>query len=73
MENKAKETPVLYSNGCPKCNVLKSKLEQKNIAFELSDDFSSLIGLGYRTAPLLKTNDGILVFTDAVKWVDSQE
>ena len=27
------ESIILYSNGCPKCKVLKSKLENKKIEF----------------------------------------
>ena len=29
---------ILYSTGCPKCQVLKSKLDSKNISYELFDN-----------------------------------
>ena len=29
---------ILYSTGCPKCKILKKKLEDKNIDYVESDD-----------------------------------
>ena len=37
---------TLYSNGCPRCNVLKKKLDQKGIAYEVNDDVNDMLALG---------------------------
>ena len=62
----------LYSTGCPKCNVLKKKLA--NIAYNLNTTFNvgELIAQGYDEVPLLKIDDKILRFSEAVDWVNSQ-
>jgi glutaredoxin len=60
----------LYSNGCPKCKVLKAKLEQKNISFEESDDLNFLIEKGFMSIPVLEVDGEFLDFASAVKYVN---
>lgn len=64
----------LYSTGCPKCNVLKKKLDSANIAYNLNTTFNveELIAQGYDEVPLLKIDDKILRFSEAVDWVNLQ-
>lgn len=64
----------LYSTGCPKCEVLKKKLDNANIAYNLNTTFNveELVAQGYNEVPLLKIDNKILRFNDAVKWVNSQ-
>ena len=37
------ENLTLYTNGCPKCNVIKSKLEAKNRPFTENTNVEELI------------------------------
>lgn len=64
----------LYSTGCPKCNVLKKKLDNANIVYNLNTTFNveELITQGYDEVPLLKIDDKILRFSEAVDWVNLQ-
>lgn len=64
----------LYSTGCPKCNVLKKKLDNANIVYNLNTTFNveELITQGYDEVPLLKIDDRILRFSEAVDWVNLQ-
>lgn len=65
---------TLYSNDCPRCQVLKQKLGNKNIQYETCSDVDKMIELGVETLPMLEIKDGIIInFTDAVKWVNEQE
>lgn len=64
---------TLYSTHCPKCNVLKQKLENLNIDFTISFDTDELIDLGFMEAPILKVNDKYLKFPEAIKWIKGQE
>jgi len=52
--------------------VLKKKLD--NIAYNLNTTFNvgELIAQGYDEVPLLKIDDKILRFSEAVDWVNSQ-
>ena len=36
---------ILYSNNCPRCNILKSKLISKNIDFDIVDDLCYMISI----------------------------
>ena len=64
---------TLYSTGCPKCKVLETKLNNKNIEFNVNTDVDEMLQQGIKGAPALKLNDGkIMNFTDAVKWVNAQ-
>lgn len=64
---------TLYSTNCPKCNVLKQKLQSLNIDFEVSDNIDELINLGFMEAPILKVNDKYLNFSKAVNWIKEQK
>ncbi len=66
------ENLTLYTNGCPKCNVIKSKLEAKNIPFTENTNVEELISLGIQSLPVLKVGDEFLSFVDANAWVNSQ-
>lgn len=60
---------ILYSTGCPRCKVLKLKLDKANINYEVVEDIDSIIAAGYKTAPVLKVGDRFYEFGEAVKWI----
>lgn len=63
---------VLYSNDCPKCQVLKKKLIDKNLTFVTKNNMEAVVNLGYRTVPILVVDGEVMPFGDAVKWVNKQ-
>lgn len=63
----------VYSTGCPRCNVLKIKLEQANIPFEIVDDLDFLIKKGFQSVPVLDTGKDLLEFASAVEWIKNNE
>ena len=60
---------TLFSTGCPKCNVLKQKLDEKGIAYEINSDVDKIIELGFMAAPVLQIGDTYMEFSDAIKWL----
>lgn len=62
---------ILYSTGCPKCNVLKTKLTQKGVDFKLIEDADAMISKGFMSAPMLEVDGNVMNFMDAVKWVNA--
>lgn len=62
---------IIYSSNCPKCIVLKKKLEQKNITFTECNDFQKLLDANIKTLPVLEVDDKLLTFNDAVNYVDN--
>ena len=61
-----------YTTSCPKCEVLKSKLDAKGIQYETIKGAKSIQELGYMSAPLLEVDDNVLEFGEAVEWVNKQ-
>jgi len=63
---------ILYSTGCPKCNVLEAKLNSKSIKYEVCRDIEVMQSKGMMTAPNLEVNGKLMGFGDAIKWVNEQ-
>ena len=66
------EEIALYGNGCPKCKVLKIKLEKENLNFTESEDAELLEKLGFKSYPVLKVGDKFMNFADAFKWINDR-
>lgn len=64
---------TLYSNNCPKCKILKSRLDNKNIQYELCTDINVMISKGFNLMPVLETNEKAMNYLDAINWVKEQE
>ncbi len=64
---------TLYSTGCPKCRVLKKKLDAANIPYTVIDDVDVMMSLGMQSVPVLKVGDELLSFEEAVRYADWQK
>ena len=66
------EKIILHSTNCPKCQVLRKKMEIKKIPFEenLNVDFNLLKNKGFISAPILQVEDQYMSFEDANKWIN---
>ena len=64
---------ILYSTNCPRCKVLKTKLEQKKIQYEECTDIEEMLKLNIKMAPMLQVDDSLFDFTCAIKWINSME
>lgn len=60
---------ILYSTGCPKCNVLETKLNSKSIKYEVCRDIEVMQSKGMMTAPNLEVDGELMDFSAAIKWV----
>jgi glutaredoxin len=59
----------MYSNGCPKCNILKKKLNEKNIQYEECNDTEIIKAKGIQFLPVLEINGDLLDFKQATEWI----
>lgn len=64
---------IFYSTGCPKCNVLKKKLTEKNIEYMESNDIEIMASLGIDQVPVLSVDGELLQFAEANKWINERE
>ena len=65
---------VLYTTKtCPKCGIVKSKLENKKIEYTLINDESILEEKGYDLLPVLEV-DGVVMksMLDINDWINKQ-
>lgn len=66
---------IVYSTPvCPKCKVLKAKLERKGINYIEEHSIEKMQELGIDVVPCLQIDEGPLMnFGEANKWVNEQE
>lgn len=62
---------ILYSNNCPRCKILKKKLDDNKINYEIIDNVDTMIEKGLSTVPVLEINGRMLDFKEAVEWVNN--
>ena len=63
---------TLYSTGCPKCKVLTTKLDSKNIQYSIISDIDIMASKGIITVPVLDVDGNMLDFKAAVEWVNAR-
>lgn len=62
---------ILYSNDCPRCKMLKKKLESRDLDYMLETDLSGLITIGIKTVPVLAVDENFFTFEQAWKWLNT--
>ena len=68
------ENIIFYSTNCPKCKVLKTKLDAKGLEYTTITDVQKMKEVGLQSAPALKIGDEpVMKFFDAIKWVNALE
>ena len=63
----------LYSTHCPQCNTLKTKLDRAGIVYEVCDNIETMKARGFKSDPMLETDEGTFNLIEAVKWVNSKK
>ena len=62
---------VFYTTHCPKCNILKMKMDTAEVDYVECEDVDIMSTKGLKTAPALEVDGQILEFGEAVKWVNN--
>jgi len=60
---------ILYSNGCPKCKVLKNKLDMLKISYVEINNIENIKKKGFMSIPILEVDGNIMNFSQAIKWI----
>lgn len=63
---------TLFTTHCPKCKILEAKLKQKGIDYVECDDLERMKDFGISSAPILKVDEQVLDFNNAIKWINSR-
>ena len=73
---------IFYTTNCPRCQVLKKKMDSLGIEYELNNDIEEMLLQGIQTVPMLRIEEELfdssslttlLDFSQAVKWLKEYE
>ena len=62
---------VFHSTHCPKCKILETKLNQKNIEYTENNDVDSMLEKGFTTVPMLEVDGAAMDFKAANDWINN--
>ena len=63
---------ILYTTkDCPRCKVLKMKLDKKNIQYDEVQDIDVLISKGIKQAPILEVDGELMDLSKANTFINS--
>lgn len=63
---------ILYEHGCPRCQVLKLKLDKSGIQYQTVNDVEIMKEKGFKEAPKLEVDGVVMDFKQAVEWLKEQ-
>lgn len=63
---------TLYTTNCPQCRMLEQALEKKHMSFDIVYGEEPIVQMGLQSAPVLKVDDDIMPFAEAVRWINAQ-
>jgi glutaredoxin len=70
-------TVKMYTTGCPKCNVMKRKLDEAKIPYEAVTDNATILSVatkaGISMAPLLEVDGVVMNFKDGCDWINKNQ
>lgn len=65
---------VVYSTGCPRCKVLKTKLTQAGFSYTEQTDVNAMAELGMKTVPGMTVDGGKMMnFNEAIHWLKGHQ
>jgi glutaredoxin len=64
---------IYTTDTCPRCKVLKIKMDEKGIPYESITDVKEIQKLGIMSVPYMQVDDGELMdFATANTWINNQ-
>lgn len=61
---------IMYTTGCPKCKILKKKLDEKKVEYEEETDVEKMKSMGIDRVPMLSVDGKLLSYLEAVKLIN---
>lgn len=64
---------ILYSNHCPQCKVLETKLKQKGVEYREINDIDLMLEKGFKSMPMLEVDGVIMNFIQSNTWIKERK
>ena len=64
---------ILYSTNCPRCKILKSKLDDKEVTYSIVNDVDKMLNMGMTVVPVLEVDDVRMNFKEAINWINNDK
>ena len=64
---------ILYSNHCPQCKVLETKLKQKGVEYREINDIDLMLEKGFKSMPMLEVDGVIMNFIQSKTWIKERK
>lgn len=61
---------ILYSNGCPRCGLLKQMLDSKGVVYTENNSITEMLSIGIEFVPVLCVDGERMGYDDAVRWTE---
>ena len=61
---------ILYSTGCPQCNVLKKMLDSKGVSYIVNTNVEDMMRLGLTSVPYLSVDGELFDCAESMAWVN---
>lgn len=62
---------IFSTETCPRCKILKAKMEDKGVDFVENRDIEEMEKLGITSVPVLRKDGELLDFGKAISWINS--
>ena len=63
---------ILYSTNCPKCIILKQRLDEEKISYKENTNRADMRALKIMSVPVLAVDENLLFFDEAMNWVNQK-
>lgn len=63
---------IYTTETCPRCKILKTKLQSKNIEYVENHNEEEIKELGIMSVPYMKVDDKLMDFAEANTWINQQ-
>lgn len=60
---------ILYSTGCPNCNLIKKMLMDKHFKYIENNSVDDMLSLGITQVPVLYVSGKLLNYREAKEWI----
>lgn len=64
---------VYTKEGCPRCNLLKKRLMDNNILFNICDDEQVIVDKGYDLLPVMVVDGKEYDYAHAMQWLSERK